>query len=119
MKRYGLRDDQFERIELLLPGRPGTVGRNSDGGNPLFVEAKDILQQLNSSALDDKTGWAKRFHDLEQEQQLLWSVAEQVDSGQCTGSCVDLYNSRVVAWQSSLESFIHDARLVAEQIRLV
>ena len=39
MKRYGLRDDQFARIEILLPGRPGTVGRNSDGGNHLFVEA--------------------------------------------------------------------------------
>jgi hypothetical protein len=25
MKRYGLRDDQFARIETLLPGRPGTV----------------------------------------------------------------------------------------------
>ena len=32
MKRYGLRDDQFARIETLLPGRPGTVGRNSDAG---------------------------------------------------------------------------------------
>ena len=39
MKRYGLRDDQFARIENLLPGRPGTVGRNSDRGNRLFVEA--------------------------------------------------------------------------------
>ena len=37
MKRYGLRDDQFARIENLLPGRPGTVGRNSDRGNRLFV----------------------------------------------------------------------------------
>src|ERR1700682_6272464 len=39
MKRYGLRDDQFARIENLLPGRPGTVGSNSDRGNRLFVEA--------------------------------------------------------------------------------
>ena len=39
MKRYGLRDDQFVRIEGLLPGRPGHVGRNSDLGNRLFVEA--------------------------------------------------------------------------------
>ena len=39
MKRYGLRDDQFARIEGLLPGRPGHVGRNSDLGNRLFVEA--------------------------------------------------------------------------------
>ena len=37
MKRYGLRDDQFERIKLLVLGRPGTVGRNSDSGNRLFV----------------------------------------------------------------------------------
>ena len=39
MKRYGLRDDQFARIETLLPGRPGTVGRSSELGNRLFVEA--------------------------------------------------------------------------------
>ena len=30
MKRYGLRDDQFARIETLLLGRPGTVGRSSE-----------------------------------------------------------------------------------------
>lgn len=39
MKRYGLRDDQFARIEHLLPGRFGYVGRNSEKGNRLFVEA--------------------------------------------------------------------------------
>ena len=39
MERYGLRDDQFARMEKLLPGRPGTVGRNSVLGNQLFVEA--------------------------------------------------------------------------------
>ena len=39
MPRYGLRDDQFARIEHLLPGRPGHVGRNSELGNRLFVEA--------------------------------------------------------------------------------
>jgi len=39
MKHYGLRDDQFERIENTLPGRPGHVGRDSVGGNRLFVEA--------------------------------------------------------------------------------
>jgi len=37
--RYGLLDDQFDRIENLLPGRPGTVGRNSDRGNRPFVDA--------------------------------------------------------------------------------
>jgi len=39
MNRYGLRDDEFGRIENLLPGRPGHVGRNSERGNQLFVEA--------------------------------------------------------------------------------
>ena len=39
MERHALRDDQFARIENLLPGRPGTVGRNSDLGNRLFVDA--------------------------------------------------------------------------------
>jgi hypothetical protein len=35
MERHALRDDQFARIEHMLPGRPGTVGRNSDLGNRL------------------------------------------------------------------------------------
>ena len=39
MERHALRDDQFARIEHLLPGRPGTVGRNSELGNRLFVDA--------------------------------------------------------------------------------
>jgi transposase len=39
MRRYALRDDQFERIEYLLPGRPGSVGRSSAKGNRLFIEA--------------------------------------------------------------------------------
>ena len=39
MRRYALSDDQFARIEQLLPSRPGHVGRNSDTGNRLFVEA--------------------------------------------------------------------------------
>ena len=39
MRRYALSDDQFARIEHLLPRRPGHVGRNSDKGNRLFVEA--------------------------------------------------------------------------------
>ncbi len=38
MRRYGLRDDQWERIKDLLPGRPGTVGVTARD-NRLFVEA--------------------------------------------------------------------------------
>ena len=38
MRRYGLRDDQWERIRDLLPGRVGHVGRTAQD-NRLFVEA--------------------------------------------------------------------------------
>jgi len=38
VRRYGLRDDQWERIEDLLPGREGHVGVTSPN-NRLFVEA--------------------------------------------------------------------------------
>ena len=39
VKRYGLRDDQFARIEQMLPGRPGQVRRDSVLGNRLFIDA--------------------------------------------------------------------------------
>lgn len=48
MYRYALRDDQFQRIESLLPGRPGTVGRNSELGNRLFVDA--VVWKFRSGA---------------------------------------------------------------------
>ncbi len=38
MRRYGLRDDQWDRIKTLLPGQPGTVGANA-ADNRLFIEA--------------------------------------------------------------------------------
>lgn len=38
VRGYGLRDDQWARIEGLLPGRGGTVGRPAVD-NRLFVEA--------------------------------------------------------------------------------
>lgn len=36
--RYSLRDDQWEKIEKLLPGRAGSAGRTARD-NRLFVEA--------------------------------------------------------------------------------
>ena len=64
MKRYGLRDDQFARIENLLPGRPGSVGRNSDKGNRLFVEA--VIWKFRSGApwrdLPERFGGWKNTH---------------------------------------------------------
>src|SRR5574340_1582968 len=38
VKRYGLRDDQWQRIEHVLPGREDTVGVTAKD-NRLFVEA--------------------------------------------------------------------------------
>ena len=38
MRRYGLRDDQWEQIKHLLPGRADTVGVTAKD-NRLFVEA--------------------------------------------------------------------------------
>jgi transposase len=38
MRRYGLRDDQWDRIEGFLPGRDGHVGVTATD-NRLFVEA--------------------------------------------------------------------------------
>jgi len=38
MKRYALRDDQWERVRDLLPGRKGYVGHTAKD-NRLFVEA--------------------------------------------------------------------------------
>ena len=38
VRRYGLRDDQWERIKDLLPGRAGLVGRPGSD-NRLFVDA--------------------------------------------------------------------------------
>lgn len=38
MHRYGLRDDQWDRIKDLLPGREGSVGATATD-NRLFVEA--------------------------------------------------------------------------------
>ena len=38
MRRFGLRDDQWERIKDMLPGREGSVGVTASD-NRLFVEA--------------------------------------------------------------------------------
>ena len=38
MRRYALRDDQWDRVKDILPGREGTVGVTARD-NRLFVEA--------------------------------------------------------------------------------
>src|SRR5258706_1956526 len=64
MKRYGWRDDHLAGIETLLPGRPGTVGRSSELGNRLFVEA--VIWKFRSGApwrdLPERFGDWKNTH---------------------------------------------------------
>ena len=64
VKRYGLRDDQFARIEMLLPGRPGYVGRDSVLGNQVFVEA--VIWKFRAGApwrdLPERFGDWKNVH---------------------------------------------------------
>lgn len=103
------------RVAVVMLASLFAVIAYADGAqqpNPLFVEASGLSQQLAASSLNDnaRTAWARRFQGLEEVQQQLWSLAGQVDAGQCTDSCIDLYNSRVVAWQSSLQTFITDAK---------
>ena len=63
MRRYGVRGDQFARIEHFLPGRPGHVGRNSELGNRLFVEA--VIWKFRSGSrrdLPERFGNWKNIH---------------------------------------------------------
>jgi transposase len=48
MRRYGVRDDQWARIQDLLPGRVGHVGVTAKD-NRLFVEA--VLYRPCSTAI--------------------------------------------------------------------
>jgi len=60
MRRFGLRDDQWERIKDLLPGREGSVGETA-ADNRLFVEVvlyryrtgtpwRDLPERFNTEA---------------------------------------------------------------------
>ena len=63
MRRYGIRDDQWERIKNLLPGREGTVGVTA-ADNRLFVEA--VLYRYRAGIpwrdLPDRLGDWKNVH---------------------------------------------------------
>jgi transposase len=63
MRRYGLRDDQWDRITSLLPGQPGWVGVTA-ADNRLFVEA--VLYRYRAGVpwrdLPDRFGDWKNVH---------------------------------------------------------
>src|SRR4051794_7944925 len=63
MRRYALRDDQWERIKDLLPGRPGSVGVTA-ADNRLFVDA--VLYRYRAGIpwrdLPERFGDCKNVH---------------------------------------------------------
>ena len=62
-RRYGLRDDQWKRVETLLPGREDTVGVTAED-NRLFVEA--VLYRYRAGIpwrdLPERFGDGKNVH---------------------------------------------------------
>jgi len=78
MERHALRDDQFARIEHLLPGRPGTVGRNSDLGNRLFVDAVIWKFRVGTPWRDLPErfgGWQPLYSSLDDQQKQRFAEA--------------------------------------------
>lgn len=63
MRRYALRDDQWDRIKNLLPGKPGDIGATARD-NRLFVEA--VLYRYRAGIpwrdLPDRFGNFKSIH---------------------------------------------------------
>jgi transposase len=53
MRRYALRDDQWDRIKDILPGREGHVGATAKD-NRLFVEA--VLYRYRAGTPDFRAG---------------------------------------------------------------
>jgi len=62
-RRHALRDDQWERIKDLLPGRPGAVGVTAKN-NRLFVEA--VLYRYRAGIpwrdLPERFGHFRKIH---------------------------------------------------------
>lgn len=63
VRRYGLRDDQWERIEHVLPGGEATVGVTAKD-NRLFVEAVMYRYRagIPGRELPDRFGDWKNIH---------------------------------------------------------
>ena len=63
MRRYGLRDDQFDRIRDLLPGCEGHIGVTA-ADNRLFIDA--VLPRYRTSTpwreLPERFGDGKNLH---------------------------------------------------------
>ena len=93
MRRFELSDEQWERVEGLLPGRPGSPGRSGDD-NRLFLEAvlwiartgapwRDLPERFgeSNSVFQRFNRWAKkgvwqRVFDTLQDPDLEWVMLD-------------------------------------------
>ena len=93
MRRFELSDEQWKRVEGLLPGRPGSPGRSGDD-NRLFLEAvlwiartgapwRDLPERFgeSNSVFQRFNRWAKkgvwqRVFDALQDPDLEWVMLD-------------------------------------------
>ena len=93
MRRFELSDEQWQRVEGLLPGRPGSPGRRGDD-NRLFLEAvlwiartgapwRDLPERFgeSNSVFQRFNRWAKkgvwqRVFDTLQDPDLEWVMLD-------------------------------------------
>ena len=68
MRRYGIRDDQWERIRDLLPGQEGHVGVTA-ADNRVFVEA--VLYRYRTGMPWRDLRAARAWHEAQQNKTLL------------------------------------------------
>ena len=78
MNRHGLHSDQFARIKKLLPGRPGSVGRDSQLGNRALRRGCD----LEVSDRRSLARYAGAFRRLEERSHALFPLGEEGDLGE-------------------------------------
>ena len=93
MRRFELSDEQWQRVESLLPGQPGSPGRSGDN-NRLFLEAvlwivrtgtpwRDLPERFGdwNSVFQRFNRWSKkgvwqRVFDALQEPDLEWLMLD-------------------------------------------
>jgi transposase len=103
-RRYGLRDDQWARMEHLLPGRVGHVGGNAPD-NRLFVEA--VLYRYRAGIpwrdLPERFGKWKSVHQRfgRWARAGVWARVFEVLSGDADNECAMLDATIVRAHQHS------------------
>ncbi len=59
MRRFGLRDDQWERIKDLLPGREGSVGVTAADESVKFVDGRALSLARTGDAVARSAGAAR------------------------------------------------------------